>query len=190
MQETWVWFLGWREPLGEGMATHSSILAWRIPTDRGTWAPLSIKSQRVSATKPSTVYTYIEYYSALEKKAPLTYSITWTNFEDIVTEISQPPKTNTMWFQILCECTQCPWTVHLQMAKRWTLCILPQRILKIKKQLHLHSSSLENHWSLEAEGRKRLKWGEVWWNFLPELKMTSNSISGHPGASNQGTRKV
>ena len=31
MQETWVQSLGWEDPLGEGMATHSSILAWRIP---------------------------------------------------------------------------------------------------------------------------------------------------------------
>ena len=31
MQETWVRFLGWEDPLKEGMATHSSILAWRIP---------------------------------------------------------------------------------------------------------------------------------------------------------------
>ena len=31
MQETWVHFLGWEDPLEEGMATHSSILAWRIP---------------------------------------------------------------------------------------------------------------------------------------------------------------
>ena len=31
MQETRVWSLGWEDPLGEGMATHSSILAWRIP---------------------------------------------------------------------------------------------------------------------------------------------------------------
>ena len=31
MQETWVWSLGWEDPLEEGMATHSSILAWRIP---------------------------------------------------------------------------------------------------------------------------------------------------------------
>ena len=29
--------LGWEDPLEEGMATHSSILAWRIPTDRGAW---------------------------------------------------------------------------------------------------------------------------------------------------------
>ena len=37
MQETWVRSLGWEDPLDEGMATHSSILAWRIPMDRGAW---------------------------------------------------------------------------------------------------------------------------------------------------------
>ena len=31
MQETWVQSLGWEDPLEEGIATHSSILAWRIP---------------------------------------------------------------------------------------------------------------------------------------------------------------
>ena len=31
MQETWVWSLGWEDPLEKGKATHSSILAWRIP---------------------------------------------------------------------------------------------------------------------------------------------------------------
>ena len=35
MRETWVRSLGWEDPLQEGMATHSSILAWRIPMDRG-----------------------------------------------------------------------------------------------------------------------------------------------------------
>ena len=30
-------FLGWEDPLEEDMATHSSILAWRIPMDRGAW---------------------------------------------------------------------------------------------------------------------------------------------------------
>ena len=28
---------GWEDPLEEGMATQSSLLAWRIPTDRGAW---------------------------------------------------------------------------------------------------------------------------------------------------------
>ena len=35
MPETWVQSLGWEDPLEEGMATHSSILAWRILMDRG-----------------------------------------------------------------------------------------------------------------------------------------------------------
>ena len=37
LQETPVQFLGLENPLEEGMATHSSILAWRIPMDRGAW---------------------------------------------------------------------------------------------------------------------------------------------------------
>ena len=31
MRDTWVWSLDWKDPLEEGMVTHSSILAWRIP---------------------------------------------------------------------------------------------------------------------------------------------------------------
>ena len=37
MQETWVQPLGWEDPLEEGMATHSSIVAWRIPMNRRAW---------------------------------------------------------------------------------------------------------------------------------------------------------
>ena len=37
VQETWVQSLGWEDPLEAGMATHSSILAWRISMDRGVW---------------------------------------------------------------------------------------------------------------------------------------------------------
>ena len=35
--ETWVQSLGWEDPLEEDMATFSSILALRIPVDRGAW---------------------------------------------------------------------------------------------------------------------------------------------------------
>ena len=35
--ETRVLSLGWEGPLEEGKATHSSILAWRIPMDGGAW---------------------------------------------------------------------------------------------------------------------------------------------------------
>ena len=37
MWETRVRSLGWEDPLKEGMATHSSILAWKIPMDKGAW---------------------------------------------------------------------------------------------------------------------------------------------------------
>ena len=37
MEETWVRSLGWEDPLEEEMASHSSILDWRIPKDRGAW---------------------------------------------------------------------------------------------------------------------------------------------------------
>ena len=32
MQESWVWYLGWEDPLEKGKATHYNILAWRIPS--------------------------------------------------------------------------------------------------------------------------------------------------------------
>ena len=37
MWETWIQCLGGKDPLEKGMATHSSILGWRIPMDRGAW---------------------------------------------------------------------------------------------------------------------------------------------------------
>ena len=37
MQEIWLQSLGQEDPLEKGMATYSSILAWRIPMDRGAW---------------------------------------------------------------------------------------------------------------------------------------------------------
>ena len=37
MWESWIRSLGWEDPLEEGMATHSSILAWRNPMGRGAW---------------------------------------------------------------------------------------------------------------------------------------------------------
>ena len=42
-QETWVQSLAWEDPLGEAMATHSSVLAWKIPwteePSRFSWGP-------------------------------------------------------------------------------------------------------------------------------------------------------
>ena len=47
MQQTWVRFLGWEDPLEKEMATHSSILAWRIPwtEEPGRYNPWGPKSR-------------------------------------------------------------------------------------------------------------------------------------------------
>ena len=47
MQETWVRSLGGEDPLEKGMATHSSVLAWRIPWTEEPGRLQSVGSQRV-----------------------------------------------------------------------------------------------------------------------------------------------
>ena len=47
MQETWARSLGWEDALEKGMATHSRILAWRIPQTEGPGRLQSMGSQRV-----------------------------------------------------------------------------------------------------------------------------------------------
>ena len=56
--ETWVWFLGRGDPLEEGMAAYSSILAWRIPWTEEPGGLQSMGSKRVgnTETKHSTVW--------------------------------------------------------------------------------------------------------------------------------------
>ena len=47
MRETWVWSLGWEDPLEKEMATHSCILAWRIPWMEEPGGLQSMGSHRV-----------------------------------------------------------------------------------------------------------------------------------------------
>ena len=47
----WVQSLGWEDPLEEGMATHSSILAWRIPWTEESGGLQSIGSQELDMTE-------------------------------------------------------------------------------------------------------------------------------------------
>ena len=61
MWETWVRSLGQENPLGKGMAAHSSILAWRIPRTEVPGGLQSMGSQRVRhdwATQHSTAHVY------------------------------------------------------------------------------------------------------------------------------------
>ena len=50
MQETWIQSLGREDPLEKGMATHSSILAWRIPWTEEPGGLQSMGSQRAGHT--------------------------------------------------------------------------------------------------------------------------------------------
>ena len=60
MQETWVRSLGWEDPLEKGMATYSSILAWRIPWMEEPGGLPSTGSQRVGHDwATSLIYIYI-----------------------------------------------------------------------------------------------------------------------------------
>ena len=54
MWEIWVQSLGWEDPLEEGMATHSSILAWRIPWTEEPDGLQSTGCQELDTTEPLT----------------------------------------------------------------------------------------------------------------------------------------
>ena len=59
MWETWVLSLGWEDPLEKGMATHSSILAWMIPMDRGAWWATVRGGHKESDTTERLSTTYL-----------------------------------------------------------------------------------------------------------------------------------
>ena len=63
IQETWIWSLGWEDLLEEGMATDSSILAWRIPMDKGAWPAMvhgvACKTELLSTTQHVYIWIYM-----------------------------------------------------------------------------------------------------------------------------------
>ena len=58
MRETWVWSLGQEDPLEKEMATHSSILAWRIPWTEKPGGLQSMGSQRVRHNWETNTHIY------------------------------------------------------------------------------------------------------------------------------------
>ena len=77
MQETWVQSLGWDDPLKKGMATHSSILAWRIP-----WEEERGRLQSMGCKQPDTIERRTHTH---------THTHTHTCF------VLQFPDSNTRW---------------------------------------------------------------------------------------------
>ena len=58
MQETWVCFLGWEDPLEKDTATHSSILAWRIPWTEEPGRLQSMGLQESGTTEEPSAHTH------------------------------------------------------------------------------------------------------------------------------------
>ena len=75
MRETWVRFLGWEDPL-EGMATHSSILAWRIPNGQRSLADYSPQCCKESdmIVQLSTTQHTAGYKINVQKSIALLYA--------------------------------------------------------------------------------------------------------------------
>ena len=66
MRETWLWSLGQVDPLKKGMATHSSILQWRVPTGRRPWwAAVHGVSKQSDTTGGLTLYLSVGNIASL-----------------------------------------------------------------------------------------------------------------------------
>ena len=62
MWKTWVQSLGWKDTLGQGITIHSSILAWRIPMDRGArWAIVHGVTKSQTQLSNEAQYTDLSY---------------------------------------------------------------------------------------------------------------------------------
>ena len=72
MQETWVRSLGWEDPLEKGKATHSSILAWKIP-----WLFSPQGHKELDMTEQLSLHFFLEKEMATHFRT-LTYRIPWT----------------------------------------------------------------------------------------------------------------
>ena len=80
-QETWIWSLGWKDPLEKEMATHSSILAWKIPWTVEPGGLQSMGSQRVRHDWLS-MHTCCQWQRAWVFRAPQRH---WLIFQSVNT---------------------------------------------------------------------------------------------------------
>ena len=76
MQKAWVRFLGWKDPLEKGTATHSSILAWRIPWTEEPGGLQSMGSQRVGHNWALSIH----FLKLNRSSQNLTVSWSWSVF--------------------------------------------------------------------------------------------------------------
>ena len=65
MQKIWVQSLGWEEPLEEEMATHCSILGWRIPMYRGAWQATVHRVAKSGTLVSDTAHCFLTVFTLL-----------------------------------------------------------------------------------------------------------------------------
>ena len=101
MQETWVWSLGWKDPLEKGMVTYSSILAWGIPwtEEPGRLQSMGSQSQTRLSNKHFHYHFHIytmEYYSSHKKEQNIVICSNMGGSRDCHTEWSNSDKERKM----------------------------------------------------------------------------------------------
>ena len=77
MWESWVWPLGREDPLEKEMATHSSILAWRIPWAEEPGGLQSMGLQRVGHDWATSLFTFLQNFKPLLLKSVFNESIVY-----------------------------------------------------------------------------------------------------------------
>ena len=75
VQKASVGSLGWEDSLEEGMATHSSILAWRIPMDRGAYSPWGHKES--DTTERLSLTHWLNHFCQTQNPTYIWTSVTW-----------------------------------------------------------------------------------------------------------------
>ena len=91
MPETWVWSLGWENPLEREMATHSSTLAWKIPWTEEPGRLQSMGSQRVGYDWATSLSLSLQY----------NFILIWLKRQRVYFQIrsnSQVPRVSTSTF--------------------------------------------------------------------------------------------
>ena len=105
--QNWVQFLGWEDPLEEGVAIHLSILGWRIPMDRGACqATIHGASQRVGHDLMTKCTTYtMEHDSSMRKQGSCRLQLTtWMDLRGVMqSEITSTKKDIYVVFSFIYE---------------------------------------------------------------------------------------
>ena len=125
MQETWVQSLGQEDPLEEGTATHSSVLAGRIPWIEETGGLQSVESQRVGQDWAANTFTFKramreKYIGRWEKLGSGEMGrgdgkLVFSGNRVSISESEKFGRRMMVRVPQQCACTYCHWTVNIQL---------------------------------------------------------------------------